>query len=108
MERVIDFAGRALRGPELNYTVSDKEGVGIMESFRHFHTYLYGQECTVVTDHMSLTYIKNYIKVKGRMARWAIELQNYTFTVVHPKGSSNTNAAAISRLENLPQQETTC
>ena len=70
----IEFAGKALRGPELNYTV---------------------------TDHMSLAYIKNHTKVKGRVARWAIELQNYTFTVVHRKGSSNTNADAISRLENL-------
>ena len=106
VERVIEFAGRALRGPELNYTVTDKEGLGIMEGFRHFHTYLFGQECTVVTDHMSLAYIKNHTKVKGRVARWAIELQNYTFTVVHRKGSSNTNADAISRLENLPQHET--
>ena len=106
VERVIEFAGRSLRGPELNYTITDKEGLGIMEGFRHFHTYLFGWKCTVVTDHMSLVYIKNHTKVKGRVARWAIELQNYTFTVIHRKGSSNTNADAISRLENLPQQET--
>ena len=102
VEHVIEFAGRALRGPEMNYTVTDKEGLCIMEGFRHFHTYLYGNKCTVVTDQMSLVYIKNHTKVRGRVARWAIELQNYKFTVKHRKGTANSNADAISRLENLP------
>ena len=101
VERVIEFAGRALRNSELNYSVTDKEGLGVVEGFNHFHSYLYGNFTTVITDHSALTYIQNNTKITGRVARWAILLQNYDYEIIHRPGAENTNADAISRLENL-------
>ena len=104
VEHVIAYAGRALRKSELNYGITDKEGLAIVEGFRHFHTYLFGNITTVITDHSALSYIQKHSNLSGRVARWALELLNYDFTVVHRKGSDNTNADALSRLENLPTE----
>ena len=102
VERVIEFAGRSLRGSELNYSVTDKEGLAVVEGFNHFHSYLHGNFTTVITDHSALVYIQKNTNIKGRIARWAISLQNYEYEVIHRPGEDNTNADAISRLDNLP------
>ena len=99
IEHVISFAGRALRNAEINYGITDKEGLAMIEGFLHFHTYLYGNHTTVITDHSALVHIKNNFRQKGRVARWAIILQDYTYDVIHRKGILNTNADALSRIE---------
>ena len=87
VEHVISYAGRALRNAELNYGITDKEGLAVVEGFRHFHTYLCSDKTTtVITDHSALVYIKNNTKLTGRVARWAILLQNYVYDIVHRKG----------------------
>ena len=101
-ENVIEYAGRALRKAELNYTVSEKESLAVIEGFRKYHTYLYGNHTTVITDHQALEHVFKNPKITGRIARWSILLQNYDYTVKYKKGKLNTNADAISRLENLP------
>ena len=102
-EHVIEYAGRSLRKSELNYSVSDKEALAVVEGFRKFHCYLYGSQTVVYTDHQALEHVCNNPKITGRIARWNILLQNYDYTVKYKKGKSNTNADAISRLENLPK-----
>ena len=104
-EVVIEYAGRTLRKSELNYSVTDKEALAVVEGFRKFHTYLYGNHTTVITDHQALEYVYKNPKITGRISRWNILLQNYDYTVQYKKGKHNTNADAISRLENLPQPD---
>ena len=99
VEHVISYAGRALRNAEVNYGITDKEGLAVIEGFNHFHTYLYGNKTTVYTDHQALAFINNSIKLTGRVARWAILLQNYNYTVIYKKGTENINADALSRVE---------
>ena len=101
-EHVIEYAGRSLRKSELNYSVSDNEALAVVEGFRKFHTYLYDNHTTVITDHQALEHVYKNPKITGRIARWNILLQNYDFTVQYQKGKHNTNADAVSRLPNLP------
>ena len=105
LEHVVEYAGRSLRKSELNYTVTDKEALAIIEGFRKFHTYLYGNHTTVITDHQALEHVYKNPKLTGRIARWNILLQNYDYTIKYKKGKLNSNADAISRLENLPQPD---
>ena len=74
-EHVIEYAGRALRKAELNYSVDDKEALAVIERFRKFHTYLYGNHTTVITDHQALEHVYKNPKITGRIARWNILLQ---------------------------------
>ena len=102
VERVVEYAGRSLRKAEVSYGITDKEGLAVVEGFKHFHSYLFGNFTTVITDHNALKFFKNNNKLTGRVARWAILLSNYDYDIIYKKGSENTNADAISRLTNLP------
>ena len=59
----------------------------------------------VVTDNIALKYLMNVKADTGRIARWALALQEYAFTVIHRKGVVNSNADALSRREYEQEEE---
>ena len=104
-ERVIQYSGRALRPPEINYSVSEKEALAIVSAFKQFHYYLYNSHTIVRTDHTAVKYIKEQdsnTRPRGRIARWILELQGYHFDIQYRPGKSNTAADALSRLTEYP------
>ena len=96
-EHVISFGGRGLRKSELNWTVSELECLAIVEGTRCYHTYLVGRPFTIITDHVSLTYLNSLKAGRGRLQRWALHLQGYDFTVQYKPGKRLTNADGLSR-----------
>jgi hypothetical protein len=52
----IVYESRKLRGPELLYTIYDKEMLAIMHALAKFRQYLVGAKFVVRTDHNSLKY----------------------------------------------------
>ena len=46
--------------------------------------------------HEPLKWLAN-LKLKGMLGRWALALQEYSFSVVYCRGSQNTNADALSK-----------
>ena len=104
-ERVIAYGGRALRKSERNYPITELEGLAIVEGIKAYHPYIANSHFTIVTDHMALKYLMNVKADTGRIARWALALQGYDYTVIHRKGVANTNADALSRREYDPEKE---
>ena len=93
------FGGRGLRRSEQNWTVSELEALAIVEGTRAYHPYLIAQPFTIVTDHVSLTYLNSLKGGKSRLQRWALHLQAYSFTIRHKAGRLLTNANSLSRRE---------
>ena len=50
----IAYASRSLQKHEKRYGITELEGLGVVWAVRHFRPYLYGQKCTVFTDHQAL------------------------------------------------------
>ena len=48
-------------------------------------------------DYSLLLWLKNFKDPEGQLTRWLEQLEQYTFEVVHRKGSSHGNADALSR-----------
>ena len=61
-EVVISYAGRKLNPAERNYSVTEREALAVVDGVRHFQTYLYGGQFTVLTDHNAVRWLMN-IKV---------------------------------------------
>ena len=79
---------------ERNYSAIEREALAIVQGFR---TYLQGSKFTIETDHNPLPQLGNLKDSRGRLARWALSLQQYDFTIVHRSGSKNANADGLSR-----------
>ena len=75
----------------------EKECLAIVWELRHFHHYLYGQQFTIETDHRPLTWLDRAKSSNARLARWALTVQPYNFTMRYRKGSQNANADGLSR-----------
>jgi hypothetical protein len=96
-ERVIAYASRALHGAEKNYGISDKECLAAVWMVKKFRVYLDGAHFTLITDHAALLYLMSIKDYHGRLARWALFLQQFSFDIVYKKGKDHINADALSR-----------
>lgn len=97
-EKVIMYASRSLRAAEKNYAAVEGECLGIVWACRLFRPYLHGRRFLLQTDQQALTSLMKTEHLTGKLMRWSLSLQEFTFTVVHRKGTQNANADALSRL----------
>ena len=101
----IHYVSRTLQGPELNYSVQEKEALGIVFAVKKFRKMVLGSRFKIrcLTDHKSLECLTNSKEIAGRMARWAMIMSEYNYQVQYIKGATNTAADALSRLICLPE-----
>jgi hypothetical protein len=86
-ERVIAFASCALTEPEKRYSVTEQERLAVVWAVQKFRPYLEGYHFKVITDHSSLRWLHNLRNPTGRLTRWALELLEYSYEVIHKKGT---------------------
>ena len=101
-EHVIAYGSRALRGPELNYAPTEGECAAVVYFVKYFRHYLHGRRFTVQTDHIALKWLMQTKDLTGRLARWALKLQEYDFDIQYRPGKANANADGLSRLVPPP------
>ncbi|KAL7295098.1 hypothetical protein TKK_0011566 [Trichogramma kaykai] len=97
-EHPIVYLSRVLNSAERNYSTSEKECLAILWSIKKLRPYIEGYKFTVVTDHSALTWLRNLKDPTGRLARWALELQQWDFIIVHRKGALMHLPDALSRM----------
>ena len=107
IETPVEFVSRLLSKPELNYHATEREGLAVVFAVQRFRHYLHGAHFEVRTDHKALEFIFKNPEPKGRLARWAVILSEFEFTVKHKPGSTNQVADALSRQENAEAPEDT-
>ena len=82
-EHPIVYFSRVLITAERNYTTTKRELLGLIHGIKKMRTYLEGYKFVAVTDHIALKYLRNLKEPTGRLARWALELQQSDFEIVH-------------------------
>ena len=66
-----------------------------MAAIQHFSVGIY---FSVEMDHRALSFLQSAKHLNACLTRWALQLQNYNFTIQYHPGSCNKNADALSRL----------
>ena len=97
-ELPVAFHSRKLQPREQRYSASEVECLAVVDAVNHFGGYLIPQTFVVETDHKALIYLMTAKHQNGRLARWALQLQPYDFTIRYRAGKDNCNADALSRM----------
>lgn len=97
-EYVVAYASRSLRGAEERYPITELECLAVIWGIQHFHKFLLEKKFIVYTDHAALKGLKKAKFLKGRRARWQMELLQYDYEIIHRSGKENKNADALSRI----------
>ena len=93
----IAYVSRKLLSRETRYSVIEKECLGVVWTITKFSRYLFGNHFTIETDHKPLTVLQTSKSINNRVARWALTLQEYKFTIRPIPGADNTLADVLSR-----------
>lgn len=96
-EHPILYASRKLTAREEAYSASEKECACLVWAVQKLSCYVSGSKFIVETDHCPLTWLKNMSGKNGRLLRWSLALQQYSFEVRYKKGKMNSNADGLSR-----------
>lgn len=97
IERPICFYSHKLNKAQRNYSITELECLAAVMSIKFFRPYVEGHAFKVITDHASLRWLMSQKDLSGKLARWAIKMSQFQFTIEHRKGSLQTVPDALSR-----------
>lgn len=93
----VAYYSRQTSDTEQKYHSYELETLAVVESIRKFRTYLLGITFTVITDCNSLKAASKKKQLVPRIARWWLELQEFTFDVQYRPGGRMKHVDALSR-----------
>lgn len=96
-EKAVAYFSQKLSPTQRKYQTTERECLAVIVGIEKFRSYIEGAHFTVVTDHASLQWLQNLKDPSGRLARWALRLQPYGFTLIHRPGRLMAVADALSR-----------
>ncbi|CAG9122098.1 unnamed protein product [Plutella xylostella] len=101
-EMPIAYTSRKLTDRECKYSASERELLSVLHAIEQFRPYVEGSHFKVITDHSALQWLHKNKDPHGRLARWAMCLQQFDYEVTHRKGKDNIVPDALSRA--LPEE----
>lgn len=106
-KRVIEYASKMFNKAQRNYSTIEKEANAIVFALKKWQVYLEGKPFSIQSDHRPLTWLLSKKDCVGKLARWALLLQEFDIEEIrHIKGNENVVADALSRIEiNLLEHE---
>ncbi len=107
-KKVIAYASKTLSDSQRHYCTTNKQLLAVVIPVELFKYYLTGRHFTVVTDHASLTWLRNFREPEGMVARWISRLQPFDFTIVHRPGKHHSHADGLSWHTTRPCKRETC
>lgn len=103
---VVCYASRRCSQAESKLGPTDGELLAIVFAVEKFHPYVAGTKFNVVTDHAALVFLQEGKNKNPKLARMAMRLLCYDFTVQHRAGRVHNNADGLSRARTAPTPDT--
>ena len=97
IDHPVSYFSRKFNNAEINYTVTEKEALAIVESVKHYSQYVYGYHFQIYTDHAPLRYLFQYKTTIPRITRWAVLLSEFDYEMIYKPGKDNIIPDTLSR-----------
>ena len=97
-ERIICCASRTLNKVEQNYSATKKECLAVVWGIKNFRNYLIANNFKVYTNHYSLQWLRVMKNESALLHRWAAQLEDYDFEILHRPGKNQGHVDELSRL----------
>ena len=103
----VAFASKALTDTECRYANIEREMLAVVFGIKRFHTYVYGRNFTVESDHKPLEAIatKNLADTPARLQRMLLNIQGYDYLLKYRPGKEMLLADALSRYQPQPGKQ---
>lgn len=105
IDQPVAYLSRKLNEREAKYSASERELLSVVYAVEKFRPYVDGTRFTVLTDHSALLWLHKMKDPHGRLARWAMKLQQFEFDIIHRPGKCHTVPDALSRGALTPNCE---
>ena len=99
VDHPISYASRKLNSVERNYSMTEREALGMVFSLQKFRHYLLANPFTFYIDHQALKYLVNKPLHHGRICRWLLLFQEFEFDIVVRPSRETVRLDHLSRLE---------
>ena len=96
------FHSKKFNNAQMNYGITKKELLAVVDSVRHFSGVLQGHPVTVLTDHQALVNFMNSLQTNQMMIRWQERLGELDITIEHIDGKQSMIADTLSRAYKEP------
>ena len=84
--RPVRFHSKKFHNAQMNYGITKKELLAIVDSVRHFRGVLQGHPVTILTDHQPLVGFISSLQTNQMMIRWQESLCQLDITIEHKDG----------------------
>ena len=101
--RIVAFESKTFSDVQRNWDTTHREWFALQHCMIKWRPYLEGTHFLAYTDHAALVPVlsKRYFDTPWQ-ARWALKLQDFSFTLRHVQGLANAVADAASRRRDAP------
>jgi hypothetical protein len=96
LSRPVAYFSEKLKRAQLNYSTYDIEFYALVQSLKHWSSYLAYNDFILYSDHEALKHLSNQDKLSARHAKWAAFVQQFSFTIKHKSGALNKVADALN------------
>ena len=98
------FYSRKFKSAEMNYSVTDKETLAVIDGLLHFQPQLSGMKFTILTNHMAALAFPDKTLLDDKHARWLETYNTFNYEIKYLEGTRNVLANALSRYFKKPEE----
>eukprot|EP00210_Caulerpa_lentillifera_P000116 g111.t1 len=104
VKRPVYFLSRKLTKPEQNYSVVERELLGLVVCLKKLKHYFKGNKIIVESDHKPLLWLVKQDDLSGKLSRWATIISEFDIEMRYISGTKNVVADGLSRLKNSKEK----
>jgi hypothetical protein len=105
-EFVVAYVNRSNNKMEAKYSSYEGECLAVVWVVSSFQCYFYGSPFILIIDHQPLKFLMESDRLTGKLAMWALILQDYDFDIIHRPSRVNQNVDGLNRNPSSNEEDT--